>query len=71
VDRRSTWRPASGKAVRDLKLPEACILVAVLRKGEMLHPAVDLILQPADEVLAVVHATQAGKLAALLGPRKG
>jgi hypothetical protein len=25
----------------------------------------------ADEVLAVVHATQAGKLAALLGPRKG
>jgi trk system potassium uptake protein TrkA len=62
---------ASGKAVRDLKLPEACVLVAVLRKGEMLHPAADLTLQPGDEVLAVVHATQAGKLAALLGPRKG
>jgi trk system potassium uptake protein TrkA len=57
--------------VRELKLPEACVLVAVLRKGEMLHPAADLILQQADEVLAVVHATQAGKLAALLGPRKG
>ena len=28
-------------------------------------------LERADEVLAVVHATQAGKLAALLGPRKG
>jgi trk system potassium uptake protein TrkA len=62
---------ASGRAVRDPKLPEACILVAVLRKGEMLHPAADLTLQPADEVLAVVHATQAGKLAALLGPRRG
>jgi hypothetical protein len=27
--------------------------------------------EKATEVLAVVHATQAGKLAALLGPRKG
>ena len=27
----------------------------------------DLVLQPADEVLAVVHASQAAQLAALLG----
>jgi len=62
---------ASGKALRQLPLPEACVIVAVLRKGQMLHPAPGLTLQPADEVLAVVHAAQAGKLAALLGPPGG
>jgi trk system potassium uptake protein TrkA len=62
---------ASGKALGELKLPEACVLVAILRKGEMLHPAADLTLQPADEVLAVVRTAQSGELAALLGPRTG
>jgi trk system potassium uptake protein TrkA len=48
-----------------------CVLVAVLRKGEMLLPRPDLVFHPADEVLAVVHATEAGRLAALLGPQEG
>ena len=59
---------AAGKTVGELRLPAECVLVAVLRKGAMLLPRPDLVFHPADEVLAVVHATEAGRLAALLGP---
>jgi trk system potassium uptake protein TrkA len=62
---------AAGKTVGELLLPAECVLVAVLRKGEMLLPRPDLVFHPADEVLAVVHATEAGRLAALLGPQEG
>jgi len=48
---------ASGKAVRQLNLPVRCVLVAVIRKGELNMPHDDFVLQPDDEVLAVVHAT--------------
>jgi trk system potassium uptake protein TrkA len=58
---------AAGKAVRDLPLPAECTLVAVIREGQLLIPRADLVLQPADEVLALVHASQAEHLAALLG----
>lgn len=59
--------PAAGKAVRDLELPGECVLVAILRKGQLLAPRGEIVLHPADEVLAVVHASGAGRLAALLG----
>lgn len=62
---------ASGKAVRDLNLPPECVLAAVIRKGELLIPRGDLVLQPADEVLAIVHASQLDQLAGLLGAREG
>lgn len=58
---------AVGKAVRDLKLPAECTLAAVIREGQLLIPRADLVLQPADEVLALVHASQVEQLAALLG----
>ena len=58
---------AAGKAVRDLDLPPECVLAAVIREGQLLIPRADLILRPADEVLAVVHAAQLPSLAALLG----
>jgi trk system potassium uptake protein TrkA len=64
VDATST---AAGKAVRDLDLPAECILAAVIRKGQLLIPRGDTVLQPADEVLAVVHGSQLAQLAALLG----
>lgn len=60
---------AVGKAVRELALPEACNLVAVIRKGQLIVPHGDTVLQPVDEVLAIVHAAQAAKLARLLGPQ--
>jgi trk system potassium uptake protein TrkA len=58
---------AAGKAVRDLNLPTECVLAAVIHEGQLLIPRPDLVLRPADEVLALVHASQVGQLAALLG----
>ena len=59
--------PAVGTALCDLPLPSDCALTAIIRGGQLLIPRADLVLQPADEVLAVVHASQAAHLAALLG----
>jgi trk system potassium uptake protein TrkA len=58
---------AAGKAVRDLKLPETCVLAVVIRKGELMMPDSDTVLQPADEVLAVVSTKHVKDLADLLG----
>ena len=57
-----------GKALKDIDLPPQCVFVAVIRKGELLVPKGNTELQPVDEVIALVHASQAGKLAELLGP---
>ena len=56
-----------GKAIADLSLPTECVLTAIIRKGQVIIPRGDVILQPADEVLALVHASQVSSLAALLG----
>lgn len=58
---------AAGKAVRELRLPPECILAAVIREGNLIIPRGDVVLLPADEVLAVVHSSQAAALASLLG----
>lgn len=58
---------AAGHAIRDLTLPTECALAAVIRGGQLLVPHPDMVLQPADEVLAVVHASLAKQLAELLG----
>ncbi len=58
---------AAGKAIRDLHLPEKCILAVIIRKGELMIPNRDTVLQPADEVLAVVHSTDLQQLADVLG----
>lgn len=59
---------ANGKAIQDLSLPQRCVLAAIIRKGEMVIPKGDTVLQTADEVLAVVHAAELPRLAAILGP---
>ena len=58
---------AAGKAIRELDLPAQCVFAAVIRKGELIIPRGDTVLVPADEVLAVVHASHLDDLAALLG----
>jgi len=58
---------AAGKTVGELPLPAECVLTAIIRKGELIIPRGDTVLQPADEVLSVVHAAQLSQLAALLG----
>ena len=61
---------AAGKAIRDLMLPPQCVLAAIIRKGELIIPKGDVVLLPADEVLAVVHSSEATTLASLLGPMR-
>jgi trk system potassium uptake protein TrkA len=58
---------AAGKALRDLRLPEKCVLAVVIRKGELMIPDSGTVLQPADEVLAVVSTNHVKDLADLLG----
>lgn len=58
---------AVGREVRELDLPRDCVLVTILRKGQVILPHGDVRLQPVDEVIAIVHANQAANLAALLG----
>ena len=58
---------AAGQAIRDLKLPEKCVLAVVIRKGELMIPDRDTVLQAADEVLAVVSTNHVKDLADLLG----
>jgi trk system potassium uptake protein TrkA len=59
----------AGKRIRDVSLPEACTLIAVIRKGDLIVPHGDTVLEPVDEVIALVHVSQLTQLAALLGPQ--
>lgn len=62
---------AVGKAIRDLDLPAECVVAAIIRRGKLIIPRGDIVLEAADEVLAVTHATQLAALVALLGPAGG
>lgn len=61
---------AAGKAIRDLMLPPQCVLAAIIRKGELIIPKGDIQLHAADEVIALVHSSEAAALASLLGPAR-
>ena len=58
---------AAGMAIRDIDLPTESVIAAVIRKGKLLVPRGFLMLQPGDEVLAVIHSSEMVKLAALSG----
>ncbi len=60
-----------GKQVMDLNLPQECVLAAIIRKGQLIVPRGNTVLEPADEVLAVVHASATPMLATLLGRPPG
>jgi trk system potassium uptake protein TrkA len=57
---------AAGKAIRDVPLPAGCTLAAIVRKGEVILPRGDTLLEPNDEVLAVVRTDQQVELSRLL-----
>jgi trk system potassium uptake protein TrkA len=46
------------------------VLTAIIRKGELIVPRGQTVLQAADEVLAVLHASALSQLAAVLGPQQ-
>jgi len=58
---------AVGTSIRDLALPHECVVTAVIRQGQLIIPRGDTVLLASDEVLAVVHSSQAQDLAELLG----
>jgi trk system potassium uptake protein TrkA len=45
--------PAVGRALRDLRLPEASLMVGVVRRGEALVPRGDTVLERRDHVLLI------------------
>lgn len=61
--------PAAGSNLKDLQIPSECVIVAIIRKGQLLIPHGDTTLEPADEVLALVHQSDLKQIALLLGPR--
>ncbi len=63
VDARSV---AAGKAVKELNLPKECVLTAVIRDGNLLIPRGGTVLEPDDEVFALVHVSQLDALASIL-----
>lgn len=60
---------AVGRTIAGLHLPMQSVLLAVIRKGELIMPHGDTVLQSADEVLALVHSSQLATFAALLARR--
>lgn len=61
----------AGKALREILLPPECVFVAILRKGRLIIPRGDTVLQPVDEVISLVHSSHIKELAKLLGPPGG
>jgi trk system potassium uptake protein TrkA len=58
--------PAAGQAIKNVPLPSGCTLAAVIRKGEVITPRGDTLLQPNDEVVAVIRTEQEAELHRLL-----
>lgn len=59
---------AVNKAIKDIKLPHECTFVAIIRNQQLIIPHGSTILEPADEIMALVNGKQLTELAALLGP---
>ena len=58
--------PAIGKEIKDLQLPENCVIAAIIRKGHIVVPRGITTLQVDDEVLAVTDPEGAKQLCMLL-----
>jgi trk system potassium uptake protein len=56
------------KAVKDANLPDECTIVAVIRNHRLLIPHGQTVLEPYDEVLALVHGKHLTTFASLLAP---
>jgi trk system potassium uptake protein TrkA len=62
-------RPTSkvlGVPLKDMSLPETCVIAAVIRKGKLLIPRGNMIFEAGDEVLAVVDNASSERLRVLL-----
>jgi len=59
--------PALGTSIKDLTLPDNCVIAAIIRKGEIVIPRGVTSFEEGDEVLAVVDPEGAVELARLFG----
>src|SRR6266542_1858662 len=60
--------PVAGQRVAGLELPEGSLLISVLREGSGFVPGPDTVLEPGDEVLAVLDPGMEEDLKAYFGP---
>jgi trk system potassium uptake protein TrkA len=58
--------PAIGQALKDLSLPNNCVISGIIRNGEMVLPRGTTLLEEGDEVLALVDDPAREQLAKLL-----
>lgn len=59
---------AVGIEIKDLALPEHCVIAAIIRQGEVIVPRGITAIQPGDEILAVTDSDGADELANLFSP---
>ncbi len=59
---------AIGPAIKDMALPEHCVIAAIIRKGEVMIPRGVTTFQAGDEVLAVTDTEGAASLSELFSP---
>jgi trk system potassium uptake protein len=59
---------AVGMAIKDLNLPEQCVIAGIIRHGKVIVPRGITTLEVNDEVLALTDPEGARELGALLGP---
>lgn len=57
-----------GKAIKDVRFPDHCVIAAIIRHGEIIVPRGVTVFEVGDEVLAVTDVKGAEQLAALLAP---
>jgi trk system potassium uptake protein TrkA len=58
---------AGGRRLDEVDLPDACVVVGILRGGDLLSPHGSTVFVSGDEVLAVVRADQIAQLASVFG----
>ena len=58
---------AVGKAIRELSLPQSCIIAGIIRHGDIMMPRGLTALEAGDEILAIVDENARSVLANLLG----
>lgn len=63
--------PAIGIAIKDLNLPEQCVIAAIIRQGKVIVPRGVTSIEVGDEVLAVTDRAGASQLAELFNPSQG
>ena len=59
---------AAGQRVGDLEMPEGSLLISVLREGSGFVPSAETVLEPGDEILAVLDPTVEEDLTSYFGP---